>query len=127
MKVHQQVYFVIFCDQFDQPKPRLQAVLIGVTSIFQARDAEIGRLMAEESRRADEEQKRKLEERIAEGIRYQQELEKQLEEQERRKQEAYEEFLKEKLMIDEIVRKIHEEDARYFEKCFLSLKDCGST
>lgn len=41
---------------------------------------------------------------------YQQELEKQLEEQERKKQDAYEEFLKEKLMIDEIVRKIYEED-----------------
>lgn len=37
-------------------------------------------------------------------------LEKQLEEQERKKQEAYEQLLKEKLMIDEIVRKIYEED-----------------
>jgi len=33
--------------------------------------------------------------------------------QEQRRQEAYEEFLKEKLMIDEIVRKIYEEDQRY--------------
>lgn len=41
---------------------------------------------------------------------YHQELEKQLEEQERKKQDAYEEFLREKLMIDEIVRKIYEED-----------------
>lgn len=41
---------------------------------------------------------------------YQQELEKQLEEQERRKQDAYEEFLKEKFIVDEIVRKIYEED-----------------
>lgn len=41
---------------------------------------------------------------------YQQELEKQLEEQERKKQDAYEEFLSEKLMIDEIVRKIYAED-----------------
>lgn len=41
---------------------------------------------------------------------YQQELEKQLEEQERKKQGVYEEFLKEKLMIDEIIRKIYEED-----------------
>ena len=30
--------------------------------------------------------------------------------------EAYEEFLKEKLMIDEIVRKIYEEDQRFV--CF---------
>lgn len=33
-------------------------------------------------------------------------------EQEQKKQQAYEEFLKEKLMIDEIVRKIYEEDQR---------------
>ena len=32
--------------------------------------------------------------------------------QEQKRQEAYEEFLKEKLMIDEIVRKIYEEDQR---------------
>jgi len=34
----------------------------------------------------------------------------QLEEKERKRQEAYEEFLKEKLMVDEIVRKINEEN-----------------
>jgi len=45
-------------------------------------------------------------------VRYQQQLERQLEEQELNKQKAYEEFLKEKLMIDEIVRKIYEEDLR---------------
>ena len=33
--------------------------------------------------------------------------------QERKHQGEYEEFLKEKLMIDEIVRKIYEEDQRY--------------
>jgi len=32
--------------------------------------------------------------------------------QEQKRQEVYEEFLKEKLMIDEIVRKIYEEDQR---------------
>ncbi|NWV63890.1 MNS1 protein, partial [Malurus elegans] len=41
---------------------------------------------------------------------YHQELNKQIEEQEKKKQEAYEEFLKEKHMIDEIVKKIYEED-----------------
>lgn len=52
---------------------------------------------------------------------YQQELEKQLEEQERKKQDAYEEFLREKLMIDEIVRKIYEEDQMLvtFDFCYL--------
>ena len=47
------------------------------------------------------------------SVEYQMQLEKQLEEQERIKREQYEEFLKEKLMIDEIVRKIYEEDQRY--------------
>ena len=51
--------------------------------------------------------------RWEESIQYQQELEKQLDEQDQKKQQAYEEFLKEKLMIDEIVRKIYEEDKRY--------------
>ena len=32
--------------------------------------------------------------------------------QEQKRQDEYEEFLKEKLMIDEIVRKIYEEDQR---------------
>ncbi|RLW03520.1 hypothetical protein DV515_00006309 [Chloebia gouldiae] len=41
---------------------------------------------------------------------YHQELDKQVEEQEKKKQEAYEEFLREKHMIDEIVKKIYEED-----------------
>ena len=48
-----------------------------------------------------------------ESVQYHRELEKQLDEQEQKKQKAYEEFLKEKLMIDEIVRKIYEEDKRY--------------
>ena len=45
-------------------------------------------------------------------IKYRQEIEEQLESKEREKQVKYEEFLKEKLLIDEIVRKIYEEDAR---------------
>lgn len=45
-----------------------------------------------------------------EKILYQQELEKQLDEQERKRQDAYEEFPGEQLMIDEIVRKNYKED-----------------
>lgn len=43
-------------------------------------------------------------------MQYQRELEQQLLDHELKKQEAYEEFLKEKLMVDEIIRKIYEED-----------------
>ena len=46
---------------------------------------------------------------------YQQQLEYQLAEQEDAKRAAYEEFLKEKLLIDEIVRKIYDEDLREAE------------
>jgi len=69
--------------------------------------------MAEEYQRALEVEKEKEIQRWEESVRYQEQLEKQLLEKERRQQEAYEEFLKEKLMIDEIVRKIYEEDQRY--------------
>lgn len=46
---------------------------------------------------------------------YQQQLEYQLKEQEEAKRIAYEDFLKEKLLIDEIVRKIYDEDLRETE------------
>lgn len=43
-------------------------------------------------------------------MQYQRELEQQLLDKERKKQLAYEELLKEKLIVDEIVRKLYEED-----------------
>ena len=77
------------------------------------KDKQIHAKMEEEYRRALEVEREKEVQRWEESVRYQEQLEKQLTEKERRKQEAYEEFLKEKLMIDEIVRKIYEEDQRY--------------
>merc|ERR1712136_225521 len=70
------------------------------------RDADIAILMKTEHQRAEEAETAKEMDRWQESVRYQQELERQLEEKELKKQSAYEEFLKEKLMIDEIVRKI---------------------
>lgn len=56
-------------------------------------------------------ERQKLEQKHHEEmLQYQRELEQQLLDNERKKQEAYEEFLKEKLMVDEIIRKIYEED-----------------
>jgi hypothetical protein len=66
--------------------------------------------MMEEHDRLLKEESAKQERRNKERAQYYLDLEKQLEDQERRKQEAYEQLLKEKLMIDEIVRKIYEED-----------------
>ncbi|XP_017313838.1 meiosis-specific nuclear structural protein 1 isoform X1 [Ictalurus punctatus] len=72
--------------------------------------ADIARSRKSEQERAAIEQEKQDQRRYEELVRYQQELEKQLEEKERKRQESYEEFLKEKLMVDEIVRKIYEED-----------------
>ena len=72
--------------------------------------------MQEEYKRALEVEKEKEMQRWEESVQYQEQLERQLAEKERRKQDAYEEFLKEKLMIDEIVRKIYEEDQRCVHK-----------
>lgn len=58
-------------------------------------------------------EREKEKQRWEECVRYQEELEKQLMEQEKAKQDQYEEFLKEKLMIDEIVRKIYAEDQKW--------------
>ncbi|NXW53474.1 MNS1 protein, partial [Eurystomus gularis] len=73
-------------------------------------EAEIDQKMKEEYERLMKEESSAELRRNKEKIMYQQELEKQLEEQERKKQDAYKEFLREKLVIDEIVRKIYEED-----------------
>ncbi|CAB4007016.1 meiosis-specific nuclear structural 1-like, partial [Paramuricea clavata] len=82
----------------------------------QNREAEIAKTMRENHNKALEAQTAKERERYDESVRHQEQLEKQLLEQEKKKQDAYEEFLKEKLMIDEIVRKIYEEDQRELEK-----------
>lgn len=70
------------------------------------------RRMKSEEEQAAIEQEKQEQRRYAEVVRYQQELVKQLEEKERMRQESYDEFLKEKLMVDEIVRKIYEEDRK---------------
>lgn len=72
----------------------------------------MAKTMREQHQRALEAETAKEQKRYEESVRHQEQLEKQLLEQEKQKQEAYEEFLKEKLMIDEIVRKIYEEDQR---------------
>lgn len=64
----------------------------------------------EEHDRLLKEESAKQEQRDKERAQYYLDLEKQLEDQEKKKQEAFEQLLKEKLMIDEIVRKIYEED-----------------
>lgn len=79
---------------------------------YQRQEAAIARKMKDEHERAEMEKEKQEQKKYEEVARYQQELERQLEEKDRKRQEAYEEFLKEKLMVDEIVRKIYEEDQR---------------
>ena len=75
-------------------------------------DAMIMKRMKEEAERAEKENLKKAAVKHVEMLKYKEDLTKQLEEKEFAKQKAYEEFLKEKLMIDEIVRKLYEEDQR---------------
>lgn len=80
--------------------------------VIEARFAE---MMMDDYKKGEELEHQKELERQKQSEYYQSELEGQLEEQERKRQEQYEEFLKEKLMIDEICRKIYEEDQREVE------------
>lgn len=73
-------------------------------------EADFARKMNSEHERAEAEQQKLEQKRCEELVRYQKGLEQQLVDKECKRQEAYEEFLKEKLMVDEIVRKIYEED-----------------
>ena len=75
-------------------------------------DAQIMKRMKEEAERAQREEQEKNAFKIVEKARYKEDLTKQLEEKEYARQKAYEEFLKEKLIIDEIIRKIYEEDQK---------------
>ncbi|XP_016335409.1 meiosis-specific nuclear structural protein 1-like, partial [Sinocyclocheilus anshuiensis] len=70
----------------------------------------VARKMKDEHELAELEKEKQEQKKYEEVVRYQQELERQLEEKDCKRQEAYEEFLKEKLMVDEIVWKIYEED-----------------
>ena len=63
-----------------------------------------------ETERAAVEQQRLEQRHQEELLQYQRGLERQVMEKEHGRQQAYEEFLKEKLLVDEIVRKIYEED-----------------
>jgi len=75
-------------------------------------DAAIARRMRTETDKAEAERRQNEITRQQDMIRYKQDLQRQLEQRELDKQKAYEEFLREKLVIDEIVRKIYEEDQR---------------
>lgn len=66
--------------------------------------------MKRDGEQATAEQQKLAQKRHEELVHYQRELEQQLMDRELRRQEAYEEFLKDKLMVDEIVRKIYEEN-----------------
>lgn len=75
-------------------------------------DAQLIVVMAQTLERDKEEEMEKERAAVQRSIKYQQELHQQLNEIEHKKHAEYEQFLKEKHMIDEAVRKIQEEDAR---------------
>jgi hypothetical protein len=59
-------------------------------------------------------EKSKVQEAHERSIKYHKDLANQLQDLENRKKQEYEQFLKEKAMVDEIVSKIAKEDAAYF-------------
>ncbi|XP_035483548.2 meiosis-specific nuclear structural protein 1-like isoform X1 [Scophthalmus maximus] len=73
-------------------------------------EADYALKLERERERAAVEQQRLEQKHHEEQVQYQRQLEQQFVVRERRRQEAYEEFLKEKLLVDEIIRKIYEED-----------------
>jgi hypothetical protein len=83
-------------------------------------DAQIMKRMKEEAGRAEHEMRAREALKASEMLKYKKDLHKQLEEKENNKHAAYEEFLKEKLLIDEIVRKIYEEDQKEIERKMLA-------
>eukprot|EP00061_Rhincodon_typus_P017896 g46814.t1 len=68
--------------------------------------------MKEEHEKATTEELKEEQKRHEKAVKYQKDLEQQLDQNEQKRQEAYDEFLKDKLRVDEIVRKIYEEDQR---------------
>lgn len=78
----------------------------------QREEVDYARQMKRENERAAAEQLRLEQKRHEELLEHQRQLEQQLVDRERRRQEAYEEFLREKLLVDEVIRKIYEEDER---------------
>ncbi|XP_061599255.1 LOW QUALITY PROTEIN: meiosis-specific nuclear structural protein 1-like [Cololabis saira] len=74
------------------------------------KEADFVRKMKSEYERVTVEQLKLKEKHEEELVQHQRALDQQLMEKERQRQEDYEEFLKEKLMVDEIIRKIYEED-----------------
>ena len=84
--------------------------------ILKQKESEAAKEMQEDYERAKMLEQIKEHERWEKNVQYQEHLDKQLLEQEQIKHQQYEEFLREKHMIDEIVRKIYEEDQRYLVK-----------
>ncbi|EGD81049.1 hypothetical protein PTSG_13129 [Salpingoeca rosetta] len=89
-----------------------------MTATARQEDLKAAREIEEAVRQAELEEQQKERQQWEEARKYQADIERQLEDQERRKEEAYQEFLKEKLMIDEIVQQIHREDEAEAQRTF---------
>lgn len=96
---------------------RLKPVLCFSFYRDQCEEAAFARHMNSEQEQAASEQQKLEQKHHEEMLQYQRELELQLLDNELRKQQAYEEFLREKLMVDEIIRNIYEEDQMWV--CYL--------
>lgn len=78
----------------------------------QLHEKRIYEMLEAERKRAEEKKQQDLNSVMAKKLEYRQDLQEQIIDAYKKQQEAYQEFLKEKAMLDDIVRVIHEEDQR---------------
>lgn len=76
----------------------------------QQEEVDYAQKIQSENERAAVEQQRLEQKRHEELVEHQRQLEQQLVDRERQRQEAHDEILREKLQVDEIIRKIYEEE-----------------
>lgn len=75
-------------------------------------EAQWGRALERDVKKFETEEKEEQRKRSIRMCEYSADLDRQLMEQTEKRMQAYKEFLLEKMAIDEIVRRIHEEDQR---------------
>ncbi|KAM8876160.1 meiosis-specific nuclear structural protein 1-like [Synchiropus picturatus] len=75
-------------------------------------EADFNRMRKDLLERADQEKERAVKQRQEEQLQYQRFLAKQIVERKHKKLEVHEEFLKEKLMVDDIIRQIYEKNEK---------------
>lgn len=80
---------------------------------LQIEEEKVLQLMLEEEKKCKEEQTRQEQEEYMRKLNYRKDLQEQMQNTLAKREDAFQQFLKDKMMLDDIVRLIHEEDMRY--------------